>query len=38
MLFVNEKRKKLKNSLKSISNKGMVVNLKICIRNGLSVY
>lgn len=39
MLFVDKKRKKLKNRLKKIFiNKGIIVNLRVDINNGLSVY
>lgn len=39
MLFVNNrKKKKLKNKFEIITNKGIIVNLRIERNNGLSVY
>lgn len=38
MLFVNKKKKKLKNRFKTFTNKGIIVNLRIDINSGLSVY
>lgn len=37
MLFV-KKKLKLKNKLNNIDNKGIIVNLRIHINSGLSVY
>lgn len=38
MLFVNKKKKRLKSKLKTFTNKGIIVNLRIYINSGLSVY
>lgn len=38
MLFVNNRKKKLKNRLFEITNKGITVNIRIYKNKGLSVY
>ena len=38
MLFVNNRKRKLKNRLAKITNKGITVNMRIYKNNGLSVY
>ena len=38
MLFVNKKKKKLRDRVEIITNKGIIVNLRIYGDNGLSVY